>query len=261
MNLTIIGLGKVGETLVENFIKEKHDLIVVDTNPRTVETIVNRYDVRGVVGNGLERDVLNDAGVENADFFIACTSRDEVNILCCVLARKLGAKRTIARVRDPEYFKEVEGMKEVLGLDYAFNPELHTAKEIFQVLQIPFARNVEAFGKNKAKMAEFEITEKNLKKFGLGDKVTLINDNGANALKDIDNIDIAIVAYQDDGESFNYENGEFNLYYIENNNNQLSITLDNHGYNRTYNFIKIIKNKKEILLPLIDGMIINLNKI
>ncbi len=161
MNLTIIGLGKVGETLVENFIKEKHDLIVVDTNPRTVETIVNRYDVRGVVGNGLERDVLNDAGVENADFFIACTSRDEVNILCCVLARKLGAKRTIARVRDPEYFKEVEGMKEVLGLDYAFNPELHTAKEIFQVLQIPFARNVEAFGKNKAKMAEFEITENN----------------------------------------------------------------------------------------------------
>lgn len=69
------------------------------------------------------------------------------------------------------------------------------------------------------------------------------------------------VHYQDDGESFNYENGEFNLYYIENNNNQLSISLDNHGYNRTYNFIKIIKNKKEILLPFIDGMIINLNKI
>ena len=69
------------------------------------------------------------------------------------------------------------------------------------------------------------------------------------------------IHYQDDGESFNYEEGEFNLYYIENNNNQLSISLDNHGYNKTYKFIKIIKKKKEILLPFIDGMKINLNKI
>ncbi len=161
MNLVIIGVGKVGETLIENFTKENHDITVVDTNAKALETVVNRYDVRGVVGSGLERRVLNDAGIENADFLIASTSRDEVNILCCVLGRKLGVKCTIARVRDPEYFREVDSMKDVLGLDYAFNPELHTALEISQVLKIPFARNVEAFGENSAKMAEFEITEGN----------------------------------------------------------------------------------------------------
>ncbi|MBQ9756657.1 MAG: Trk system potassium transporter TrkA [Clostridia bacterium] len=161
MNLVIIGVGKVGETLVENFIQEKHDIIVVDTYQKAVEDLVNRFDVLGLVGSGLERSVLNQANVENADFFIACTSRDEVNILSCVLARKLGAKRTIARVRDPEYFKEVDGMKDVLGLDFAFNPELHTAKEIFQILKFPFARNVESFVKNRATMAEIEVTDAN----------------------------------------------------------------------------------------------------
>jgi len=161
MNLVIIGVGKVGETLVENFIQEKHDIIVVDTYQKAVEDLVNRFDVLGLVGSGLERSVLNQANVENADFFIACTSRDEVNILSCVLARKLGAKRTIARVRDPEYFKEVDGMKDVLGLDFAFNPELHTAKEISQILKFPFARNVESFVKNRATMAEIEVTDAN----------------------------------------------------------------------------------------------------
>ncbi len=161
MNLVIIGVGKVGETLVENFIQEKHDIIVVDTDQKAVENLVNRFDVKGFIGSGLERGVLNDADVENADFFIACTSRDEVNILSCVLARKLGAKRTIARVRDPEYFKEVDGMKDVLGLDFAFNPELHTAREIAQILKFPFARNVESFVKGRATMAEIEVTDIN----------------------------------------------------------------------------------------------------
>lgn len=159
MNLVVIGVGKVGDTLVQNFIQENHDIVVVDTNPAIVESIVNRYDVKGVVGSCIERDVLINAGVETADFLIACTSRDEVNILCCVLGRKLGAKRTIARVRDPEYFKEAESMKEMLGLDYAFNPELHTAKEIASVLKYPSARNVETFVGNRATMAQFEIVE------------------------------------------------------------------------------------------------------
>ncbi len=159
MKLVIIGVGKVGDTLIQNFVQENHDIVVIDMNASVVETIVNRYDVLGVVGSGLERRVLNDAGVDSADFIIASTSRDEVNILCCVLAKKLGAKRTVARVRDPEYFKEVEGMKDVLGLDYAFNPELHTAKEISRVLKFPSARKVESFGGERATMAEFEISE------------------------------------------------------------------------------------------------------
>ncbi len=157
MNLVIIGLGKVGETLIQNLVQEKHDLIVIDTDAKKVENAVNRYDVFGIVGSGLESASLSDANIANTDFLIACTSRDEVNILCCVLAKKLGAKRTVARVRDPEYFKEVDGMKEILGLDYAFNPELHTALEIALVLKFPWAKNVQRFGTNRATMAEFEI--------------------------------------------------------------------------------------------------------
>ena len=161
MNLVIIGAGKVGETLIENFVKERHDVCVMDVNSKTVQNIVNRYDVMGLVGSGLERDALLSAGVDKADFFIASTSRDEMNILCCVLARKLGAKRTIARVRDPEYFKEMENMREDLGLDLAFNPELNTAMEIAQVLKFPSAKNVESFAGDKAKMVEFNIVKGN----------------------------------------------------------------------------------------------------
>ncbi len=159
MNLVIIGLGKVGETLIQNFIQEKHDIIVIDTDANRVENVVNRYDVFGIVGSGLESASLSQANVADTDFLIACTSRDEVNILCCVLGKKLGAKRTVARVRDPEYFKEVDGMKEILGLDYAFNPELHTAIEIAQVLKFPSAKAIQRFGTNRAVMAEFDISE------------------------------------------------------------------------------------------------------
>ncbi len=158
MNIVIIGLGKVGETLIQNFVQEKHDIIVVDTDAKRVEDVVNRYDVLGIVGNGLESSSLSDTNIGNTDFFIACTSRDEVNILCCVLAKKLGAKRTVARVRDPEYFKEVDVMKDILGLDYAFNPELYTALEIAQDLKFPSAKSVQRFGVNKgATMAKFEV--------------------------------------------------------------------------------------------------------
>ena len=161
MNLVIVGAGKVGETLIENFIKERHDITVVDVSSKTVQNVVNHYDVMGVVGSGLERDTLLSSGVGKADFFIATTPRDEMNILCCVLARKLGARRTIARVRDPEYFKEMENMREVLGLDLAFNPELNTAMEIAQVLKFPSAKNVESFAGGKARMVEFNIVKGN----------------------------------------------------------------------------------------------------
>ncbi|MCH5163598.1 MAG: Trk system potassium transporter TrkA [Clostridiales bacterium] len=161
MNIVIVGAGKVGETLVANFIREKHDLVIVDSDYETIDDVVNRYDVKGIVGGGLERNVLIDAGVDKADLLIACTSRDEVNILCCVLAKKIGVSRTIARVRDPEYFKEMENMRADLGLDFAFNPELTTAVEIAQILKFPSATSVENFAGGRARMAEFVITAGN----------------------------------------------------------------------------------------------------
>ena len=159
MNLVIIGVGKVGETLVANLINENHDIVVADIDGDKIQALVNRYDVNGVTGSALERGALLSAGVDKADFVIACTAQDEKNILACVLARKLGAKYTIARVRDPEYFKEMENMKEDLGLDYLFNPELQSANEIAQVLKFPSAKSVESFSDGKATMIEFDVAE------------------------------------------------------------------------------------------------------
>lgn len=157
MNLIVIGAGKVGETLIANFINENHDIVVVDIDADKVQNVVNRYDVNGITGGGLERSVLLEAGVEKADFVIACTAQDEKNILCSVLAKKLGAKYTIARVRDPKYFEEVANVKDVLGLDFFFNPELQTGKEIAQIMKFPFAKSVESFAGGKATMVEFTV--------------------------------------------------------------------------------------------------------
>ena len=159
MNLVIIGVGRVGETLISNFITEKHDIVIIDINSDNVQKFVNKYDVNGITGSGLERDVLISAGVEKADFVIACTMQDEKNILCCALAKKLGAKYTIARVRDPELFNEVNNMKAIFGLDFFFNPELQSAKEIVQVLKYPSAKSVESFSDGKASMLEFIISK------------------------------------------------------------------------------------------------------
>lgn len=161
MNLVIVGVGKVGSTLVQNFLNENHDIVVVDKNSEVLSDVVNRYDVQGVVGGGIEREVLSSAGVESADFFIACTPRDEINILSCVLAKKLGAKRTIARVRDPEFFNQMDTMKKDVGLDFFFNPEKRTAFEIAQLLKFPSATNVESFANGAANMVEFSIGEGN----------------------------------------------------------------------------------------------------
>lgn len=161
MKIIIVGAGKVGKTLATSFIRENHDVVVVDVKRSTVESLVNTLDVIGLVGGALEKDVLINAGVTDADLYIASTSRDEMNILTCVLAKKLGAKRTIARVRDPEYFKGMETLKEFLGLDLIFNPEKRTAFEIENALKFPSAKGVEVFAGGKALMVEFEIEKNN----------------------------------------------------------------------------------------------------
>lgn len=161
MRLIIVGAGKIGATLVDKLSKEKHDVIIIDKDAKIVEQIVNRYDVMGVCGGGADRMILDEAGVTDADFVIACTSRDELNILCCMLAKKLGAKHTIARVRDPEYFMEMEYMKGELDLDMWFNPEKRTAEEIANILAFPTATNVETFADGAAVMIEFKVKKEN----------------------------------------------------------------------------------------------------
>ena len=157
MKLIIVGIGKVGGTLVEKLAKENHDVIVVDYNVSVINHYVNKFDILGLVGSGCERDTLINAGVDTCDFFIACTSRDEQNILSCVLAQKLGAKHTVARVRDPEYFKESKYMQEDLGIDMFINPEYRTAKEVQNILKFPSASNIETFVDGKVSIMQFSI--------------------------------------------------------------------------------------------------------
>ena len=161
MKIVILGVGKVGATLAESFCAEGHDVCIIDQNEKKISEYANKIDVEGVNGNGLNGNTLTEAEVAEADFFIATTSWDETNILACVLAKKIGAKFTIARVRAPEYFDDIGNLKEHLGLDMIFNPERRTAYDIFRVLKFPSAKSIENFAGGKALLIKFEVKEGN----------------------------------------------------------------------------------------------------
>ncbi|MBQ0099506.1 MAG: Trk system potassium transporter TrkA, partial [Firmicutes bacterium] len=157
MKSVVVGVGKAGLTIVENLIKENHDVTVIDVDAKKIENLLNKYDIQGAVGTGAEHDVMESCGVAETDFFIACTSHDDFNILVCILAKKLGAKKTIARVRDPRYFREIENLKKDLGIDMIFNPEYRTALEIAKTFRFPSARSLESFASGNANMVEYLI--------------------------------------------------------------------------------------------------------
>ncbi len=161
MKLVIVGAGKIGSTLVEELSLEGHDIVVVDICDKTVESLVNKHDVIGIVGGGADREILKQAEVDKADFFIASTSRDELNVLCCMLAKKMGARMTIARVRDPEYYSEEQYMAEELGIDMLFNPELKTAEEMALILRYPTAISIDKFADGAVLMLQFLIQPNN----------------------------------------------------------------------------------------------------
>ena len=128
MRIVVVGLGKVGRVLTAQLAAQKHDIVVIDQDPDLIESIVNICDVRGVVGNGGCYDVQKDAFEGGADLLIATTSSDETNILACLVAKKLGTPHTIARIRNPEYEKQLHFMREELGLSMVVNPEKATAR-------------------------------------------------------------------------------------------------------------------------------------
>lgn len=159
MKFIILGIGRVGETIAKSFIKDNNDVTIIDRDAERVHYIVDKYDVMGICAMALERDVLINSGISMADFFIACSSHDEVNLLACTLAKKLGAKKTIARVRDPKYFKEVGKIRDELGIDFAFNPELRAASDIARILRFPYSSEVESFAGGRVIMASFTVAE------------------------------------------------------------------------------------------------------
>lgn len=161
MNIVIVGDGKVGAALTEHLSMEGHDVVVIDNDPKVVEEMVNQYDVMGICGNGASYSVQMEAGVDKSRLFIAATSSDELNILCCLVAKKIGAHHTIARVRNPEYAQQLLFFKEELGLSLVVNPEFAAANEIARVLRFPTALNMESFAGDRVDLAEIDLKADN----------------------------------------------------------------------------------------------------
>ena len=157
MRIVVVGLGKVGRALTAQLAAEEHDLVVIDQNAEIIDNIVNIYDVRGVAGNGGCYDVQKEAFEEGADLLIATTSSDEINILSCLVAKKLGTRHTIARIRNPEYEKQLRFMREELGLSMVVNPEKATAREIARVLRFPSAIKREQFCRQRFELVEYRV--------------------------------------------------------------------------------------------------------
>lgn len=157
MKIIIVGCGRVGQNLAEKLNADGNNVTLVDLNATKVETIANRCDVRGVVGNGATHTTQREAGVENADLLIAVTNSDELNLLCCVIAKKEGNCQTIARVKNPQYSKDTAYLKEELGLAMVINPEYAAAEEIARVLRFPAALKIEPFAKGRVELIKFKL--------------------------------------------------------------------------------------------------------
>ncbi len=157
MKIIIVGCGKVGKTLAEELNKEDNEVTVIDRRYAEVESLSNKFDVMGVVGNGASYKTQMEAGIEKADMLIAVTGSDELNLLCCLIAKRAGNCQTIARVRNPEYSEEIGFVKGALGLAMTINPEFAAAQEIARVLRFPSAIKIDTFAKGRVEMLKFRV--------------------------------------------------------------------------------------------------------
>lgn len=155
MKIIVVGCGKIGRSMVQSLTAEGHDLLVIDNDPTVLNETTDIYDVMGVCGNTVDCDTLTEANVKNADILVATTDSDEVNMLTCFLAKKLGAKHTVARIRNPEYNDQSLGvLRQHLDLSISLNPELLVAEEISNILQLPSAVKIERFSRRNIEMVE-----------------------------------------------------------------------------------------------------------
>lgn len=161
MKIVIIGDGKVGHKLAVQLSEEDYDITLIDQNEGKLKDALTKMDIFCITGNGVDVEVQHQADVEHADLVIACASTDEMNMLSCILARRLGARHTIARVRNPIYYRQIGLLKEDLHLSMAVNPELATANEISRVLMFPEASKVETFMKGRVELVEYPLCEGN----------------------------------------------------------------------------------------------------
>ncbi len=159
MKIVIIGGGKVGFTIARQLTREGHSVTVVDPSPAVAEAVTESLDAMAICGNGANLDVLCAAEAQKSDLLIACTAGDEFNLLCCVFAKKLGCRSTIARVRTPEYVGQMYYLKDELGLSMTINPELIAAREIFSLMEIPGVLRRDSFAKSRVEIVELKVAE------------------------------------------------------------------------------------------------------
>lgn len=159
MKIVVVGDGKVGFAIAKQLNQEGHDITVVENKVNVLSSTMNQLDIVGVQGNGASLDTLLEARVPSSDLLIAATSTDEVNIICCLLAKKLGARHTIACIRNPEYNNTVRLIKDELGLSMSINPEQAAAREILRAIRFSNSIKVSSFAKGRIELAEVKVTE------------------------------------------------------------------------------------------------------
>lgn len=199
LKIIIVGCGKVGANLVDQLSKEGHDITVIDKKAEKIQDITNTYDIMGLVGNGASYSTQMEAGIEETDLIIAVTDSDELNLLCCTVAKRVGKCAAIARVRTPDYSEETGYLREKLGLALIINPELEAAREVARILYLPTALEVNSFAHGQAELVKFKVPEGNLLN---GLSLAYLGKNITN--------DILICAVERNGEVY-MPNGDFVL--------------------------------------------------
>ena len=200
LKIIIVGCGKVGANLVDQLSKEGHDITVIDKKAEKIQDITNTYDVMGLVGNGASYSTQMEAGIEETDLIIAVTDSDELNLLCCTVAKRVGKCAAIARVRTPDYSEETGYLREQLGLALIINPELEAAREVARILYLPTALEVNSLAHGQAELVKFKVPEGNLLN---GLSLAYLGKNITN--------DILICAVERNGEVY-MPNGDFVLH-------------------------------------------------
>ncbi|MCM1289466.1 MAG: Trk system potassium transporter TrkA [Corallococcus sp.] len=160
MKIIVVGCGKVGKSVIESMVDEKHDIVAIDNKPDVINKVANTYDVMAVCGNATSRELLVEAGIAKTDLFLAVTASDEVNMLACFLAKKLGASHTVARIRESNYNADgLQFLSKQLELSMALNPEQLTAEHLLDFLKLPSAVKVDTFAGKKIQILEMILRE------------------------------------------------------------------------------------------------------
>ncbi|WP_167956748.1 Trk system potassium transporter TrkA [Anaerosporobacter faecicola] len=233
MNIIIVGCGKIGALLTEQLCMEGHNVSIIDLDRDIVKSVSNRYDVLGVVGNGAVSTTLIDAGIEKANLLIAMTGKDELNLMCCLIAKKISNCQTISRMQNPQYSKQINIIKEELGLSMTINPEYVAAKEVAKLLRFPSAVKVETFAKGRVEILKYKIpTDSKLQNLKLYEISSKLNCN-------------VLVCAVERGQEVIIPNGQFQLM----EGDLISIVATPQKANEFFHKLGVVKGKvKNIMI-------------